>query len=421
MTDIFISYKQENREYARAIAEMFASHGYDVWWDIDLLPGQKFADEINSVIKKAKAVVVLWTPKSVISNWVKAETSLAMERGILIPALIEKVDLPAPYNTLHTIDLTSWDGSANDRVLEGLLAGVLNLIGHSTKHDKALSKQEIEASLKKPAHEAEFWSAVASGKPQSVDEYKAYLEKYGNDGAFSELAKNRIHEVEFWSTVSSKQPQSVDEYKAYLKKYGNDGSFAELARIRVHELINPTTNSYNFSFKAALTLCGVAVGIILGLFQISQMLGWSPEKKLSSPAVAIERVSPSVFSKPNKSQANSTPVARRDHVITDTLTPVEGNVFGAGFQGADYDPDGDAFKVFSVNGSTKNVGKDVVLESGASITLEESGDFHFDPRKGFKFLTKSGSSSADRVTYSIIDSRGARSLEVLSMFSVKKK
>ncbi|MBT3017409.1 MAG: toll/interleukin-1 receptor domain-containing protein [Candidatus Thiodiazotropha sp. (ex Clathrolucina costata)] len=99
MTDIFISYKREDRKRAHAIAEMFVSHGYDVWWDIELLPGQKFADEINSVISKAKAVVVLWTPKSVLSDWVKAEAAIAFDRSILIPAWLEKVTIPAPYNT----------------------------------------------------------------------------------------------------------------------------------------------------------------------------------------------------------------------------------------------------------------------------------------------------------------------------------
>ncbi len=231
MTDIFISYKQEDRKHAHAIAEMFATHGYDVWWDISLLPGQKYENEIYSVIKKAKAVVVLWTPSSVSSDWVKAETTLAMERGILVPSWLEKVELPDPYNTLDTIDLTSWDRSPDDPILQGLLAGVHDLIGKPANDGENISKKKIELVLEKPAKETEFWSAVAN-----------------------------------------KQPQSVKEYRAYLEKYGNDGNFTELAEIRIKELLDYKP----VKVTTVLTVCSIVVGIIVGLIQIADRLRWLP-------------------------------------------------------------------------------------------------------------------------------------------------
>jgi len=129
MTDIFISYKREDRQKARAIAEALAKTGLDVWWDIELLPGQKFTDEINAVIDQAKAVIVLWTPQSIASHWVLSEATHALRRDILIPAWIEHVELPVPFNTLHTLDLTEWNGTPVDRLLEGLIAGIQRLIG----------------------------------------------------------------------------------------------------------------------------------------------------------------------------------------------------------------------------------------------------------------------------------------------------
>jgi len=76
--------------------------------------------------------------------------------------------------------------------------------------------------------------------------------------------------------------------------------------------------------------------------------------------------------------------------------------------------------VYSVNGSTENVGRPIKLPSGATIRVNRDGTFKFDPRTGYDFLTKPGSGSADRVTYSLIDNRGAKSPEILSMFMVKK-
>ncbi|NMQ19667.1 toll/interleukin-1 receptor domain-containing protein [Candidatus Competibacter phosphatis] len=161
MTDVFISYKREDRQKARAIAEALAKTGLDVWWDIELLPGQRFADEINAVIDQAKAAVVLWTPKSIASHWVIAEAAHALKRDILVPAWIEHVELPVPFNTLHTLDLTKWNSTPTDPLLEGLIAGIQRLVGRPEDSFSTRSQSEIETALAKPAHEVEFWTSVS--------------------------------------------------------------------------------------------------------------------------------------------------------------------------------------------------------------------------------------------------------------------
>lgn len=192
MSDIFISYKKEDRDRARVIAEMFVANGFDVWWDIELLPGQNFADEINSVINTAKAAVVLWTPKSVQSDWVKAEATLAKNRNILVPVWLEKTDLPVPFNTLHTHDLTGWSGHVGDTRLSVLLEGVRSVAGKPNKEKLVRSKEEIEEILEKPSLETEYWNSVNNREQQSIEEYEAYISKFGGNGAFSDLASLRI-------------------------------------------------------------------------------------------------------------------------------------------------------------------------------------------------------------------------------------
>jgi len=231
MTDVFISYKREDRSRARAIAEALAKTGLDVWWDIELLPGQRFADEINAVIDRARAAVVLWTPKSVESHWVLSEAAHALERDILVPVWLEQVDLPVPYNTLHTLDLTTWGGSPTDPLLDDLVAGVRRLAGQPTETISARTQSEIDAVLARPAHEVEFWTAV-----------------------------------------SRREPQSIDEYRLYLKKFGGDGAFAELAELRISELSKNLGKRKRPTIATVLTLLGVVVGTILGLFQIREIV-----------------------------------------------------------------------------------------------------------------------------------------------------
>ena len=195
MHEVFISYERKDRKAARAIAEMFARHGFDVWWDVELLPGQKFAKEINSVIRKSKAVVVLWTPESVRSHWVRSEAALAMDREILVPAWLRKTDIPVPFNILHTHDLTDCNGDSKDTTLTPLLDGVRHLAGRPRESRLSRTRDEISHVLDEPAHEAEYWASVANKDPQSAREYEAYLERYGDAGTFAELARLRVDEI----------------------------------------------------------------------------------------------------------------------------------------------------------------------------------------------------------------------------------
>lgn len=83
LIDVFISYKREERNVAKALAQVLAQSGFKVWWDIELLPGDRFVDAIMQVIKRAKAVIVLWSREAVASGFVRAEAREAHKQDKL--------------------------------------------------------------------------------------------------------------------------------------------------------------------------------------------------------------------------------------------------------------------------------------------------------------------------------------------------
>jgi len=192
MSEIFISYKREERDKARSIAEVLVSQGYKVWWDIELLPGDRFADEIEAVIKHAKVAIVLWSEASVSSDFVRAEASLAHGRGILVPVRIDDCELPLPFNTYHTLDLHDWDGTGNTEKLSLLLSSIEKRIG-----PRALTQDtaEIEEVLYQPKGEVDYWKSISDREPQNIREYESYIAKYGENGIFYELAIIRIKTI----------------------------------------------------------------------------------------------------------------------------------------------------------------------------------------------------------------------------------
>jgi hypothetical protein len=112
--DIFISYSREDRPAARHFAKCFADEGFSVWWDATLQAGQTFDEVIERELRDAKAVVVLWSPRSVRSRWVRAEATLADRSNKLCPAIIEACDRPIIFELTHTADLADWTGDMSD-------------------------------------------------------------------------------------------------------------------------------------------------------------------------------------------------------------------------------------------------------------------------------------------------------------------
>jgi hypothetical protein len=113
-TDIFLSYARTDQATARIFAESFAQEGFSVWWDASLHSGQTFDEVIEQNLRDAKAVVVLWSPRSVASRWVRAEATLADRRNKLAPAIIEPCDRPIIFELTHAADLTDWSGDTSD-------------------------------------------------------------------------------------------------------------------------------------------------------------------------------------------------------------------------------------------------------------------------------------------------------------------
>lgn len=114
MSDIFISYSSADRERARLFAQAFEQRGWSVWWDREIPPGRAYDDVIEEALGAAKCVVVLWSKTATASGWVKNEASDAMQRKVLIPALIDAdLKIPLEFRRLQAADLSRWQGEAS--------------------------------------------------------------------------------------------------------------------------------------------------------------------------------------------------------------------------------------------------------------------------------------------------------------------
>ncbi len=191
MADVFISYKREERAIAKALAEALTRKGYAVWWDVNLLSGDQFAKEIEAVLRKAKAAVVLWSKKSITSHWVLEEAELARQLGIIVPVLIEPVEPPFGFRNLNADSLIGWSGEADAPSVLSILAAIEKKAGPPPAPPRQ-TEAAVEQALDAFSVEAEYWRSISVATPQRPEEYEAYLARFGVSAQFADLARARI-------------------------------------------------------------------------------------------------------------------------------------------------------------------------------------------------------------------------------------
>lgn len=122
-----ISYKREDVAVARQVRQALRAEGLEVWWDENLQGGQRWDSALDEVLIAADAIVTLWSPRSVQSDWVKHEASIGKARGTLVPAQMAECDIPPAFASIQTPSLIDWDGSEKDGRFRAFLGAIRNI------------------------------------------------------------------------------------------------------------------------------------------------------------------------------------------------------------------------------------------------------------------------------------------------------
>ena len=160
-TDIFLSYARQDRGTARLFADGLVAEGFSVWWDASLRSGETFDEVIERNLRDAKAVVVLWSPASVASRWVRAEATLADRRNKLAPAIIEPCDRPIIFELTHAAELSDWTGDSSDPRWRTFVSDLHRLTKAATEREPAAANQPSDKSQPAPVSKVEATSLPA--------------------------------------------------------------------------------------------------------------------------------------------------------------------------------------------------------------------------------------------------------------------
>lgn len=124
MSDIFISYKREDRPRVKPLVDALAAEGFSVWWDVGIEGGAAWRRSIQVELEAARCVVVVWSALSVgpEGEFVQDEAGVAKRRGVYLPVAIDDVVPPLGFGQVQSLPLIGWRGRRVDHRFRELAA-----------------------------------------------------------------------------------------------------------------------------------------------------------------------------------------------------------------------------------------------------------------------------------------------------------
>src|SRR5689334_17514305 len=131
MSDVFVSYKAEDRRRVQPLVQALQAEGLSVWWDEHIGVGDAWRETIERQLNEAKTVVVVWSKRSVgpDGGFVREEATRAQKRGVYVPILIDAVMPPLGFGESQATSLKSWHGNRSDPHYQAFLEAIRRICG----------------------------------------------------------------------------------------------------------------------------------------------------------------------------------------------------------------------------------------------------------------------------------------------------
>ncbi len=210
MADVFVSYARADKAQVAPLVAALEAHGWSVWWDPAISPGQEFDRLIARELESASAVLVVWTTKSVESRWVRGEARDGADRGVLIPVRFGDARLPIDFRAFHTIALTETEVAQRGPALQETLRALASLV----ENGRAAQVGSLAPLLAPPTSQQPTAAIQASGKVGIC------VLPFGSPGGdpdqqiFSDgIAEDIIRELSRWRSLAVRSRSASFRYR----------------------------------------------------------------------------------------------------------------------------------------------------------------------------------------------------------------
>ena len=118
-TEVFVSHSHADQPFAERLVGVLHHHRIPFWYsDADIRGAQQWHDEIGSALQRCDWFILVLSPDSVASRWVKRELLYALQQerfdGRTVPLLCRACDSERLSWTLPQLQSIDFSGSFDD-------------------------------------------------------------------------------------------------------------------------------------------------------------------------------------------------------------------------------------------------------------------------------------------------------------------
>lgn len=186
---VFISHASADKPFVRRLDSRLRREGFETWLDEkDMTIGDSISREVSAAIRRSRAVIVVVSTASLMSNWVRNELSQAAHRMVegqcrLVPVLIDEVDVPVELTGLLYADCRPGRRGGISRVIDALDAEARRAESVLTtlESDDALTRSRGIDRLVQDVFGGRGWASGEIGATQSLDWEFVTIDAGGRD------------------------------------------------------------------------------------------------------------------------------------------------------------------------------------------------------------------------------------------------
>jgi hypothetical protein len=215
MSDVYVAFVRDDQSYAEALAVALQGSGFTV----------SRSSSVVEAIGQCSAIVVLWTPAAARSKLFIDAADRAFRAGKMVLARMGQDPLPPMFTGVEIHSLARWSGDPESPEIDSIVFAVNRLVSRGRGRPGAPGAESPPepTSSRGVVHQFPGGSAAVRAPREAT---QAYPMPQPTDPLTEEAA--------YWRRIQN--ATDINEFYAYLDRYGRNGTFAELAEARVRAL-----------------------------------------------------------------------------------------------------------------------------------------------------------------------------------------
>lgn len=290
---VFLSHNSQDKGAAETIAHGLNLQGIEVWLDKwEILAGESLTDRIEDGLHTASAFVILMSPRSMNSRWVREELRIALQKRIksddfrIVPILLEDCEIPLFLIDYRWID---WRSGWTPQGMEDLVLTIKRIrpkpsIAPETVEPKIEFRDVVyEVELFGPrAEQAVFTETLSAHALSEIAQIDRQIDPCGilrdvKSDRFNIVRKAVSGRIERWVLKPVDQISTGTEFQ-YAVQYAIDGAFPDGQRSWTYSIEAPTEKlTVRFDFSRS---------VLPSQFSVSHRIGQSLFPEPTPPQLA---------------------------------------------------------------------------------------------------------------------------------------